>query len=214
MRLYRFVRVIVYAVFRLLFRTRMMGTDNVPPEGAYLIVASHRSLLDIPFAAFVTRRRVRFLAKRELFANVLLSKVFRTLGGIPVQRGEADSTALKACVAALADGEPVAIFAEGTRHSGPTIKELYDGAAWMALRAGVPIVPVGIAGSEAILAKGRVLPKFERVAIVIGTPIDPGGSGPSGRSAKRADVTAVTGRLHVALQQAFDEAGVLRTARR
>ena len=90
-----------------------------------------------------------------------------------VERGTADRAALRALEDALAAGEPVAVFPEGTRKSGPEIGELYAGAAYLAIKLGVPIVPVGIGGSEHILPKGKLFPRIHRVAVSVGHPIHP-----------------------------------------
>jgi len=205
--LYGVVRPVVLGLCRVLFRVRVRGLEHVPVAGAFVVAPSHRSLLDIPFAACITRRRIRFLAKRELFASRWGARLWRALGGIPVDRGSPTArAALRACEEALRAGEPVAVFPEGTRHRGPRLGPLYDGAAYLAARVGVPIVPVGIAGSEEILASGRAVPRLHRVAVVVGPPIPP----PDGEaSRKRAALGAVTQRLGVELQTCFDEARAL-----
>jgi len=201
---YRFARAVVGAICRLLFQARVRGAEHLPATGAYLLAPSHRSFLDTPFLALVTPRRIRFMAKRELFENAFGAWLFGALGGVPVERGSASSrSALKAIQAALEAGEPAAVFPEGTRRHGPVITDLFDGAAYLAVKLGLPIVPVGIGGSEAILASGKVLPKLHRVAIVVGEPIVP----PDGVSTrKRAALGAITAELQVRLQSLFDEA--------
>ncbi len=146
----------------------------MPPTGAYIIAPTHRSNLDTPFTAFVTKRRIRFMAKQEMFQHPLGAKFFTALGGVPVERGSPNArAALKATRAALETGEPVAMFPEGTRRHGREVSDLFDGTAYLAVKLGVPIVPVGIGGSEEILASGKKIPKFRRVAVVIGEPIEP-----------------------------------------
>ena len=90
-----------------------------------------------------------------------------------VERGTADRAALRVLEDALAAGSPVAVFPEGTRKSGPEIGELFAGAAFLAIKLGVPIVPVGIGGSEHILPKGKLFPRIHRVAVSVGQPIHP-----------------------------------------
>ncbi len=208
MSLYRVVRPAVIGLCRVLFRVRVRGLEHVPAAGAYVVAPTHRSLLDIPFTAFITRRRIRFMAKRELFASRLGARIWTALGGIPVDRGSPTArTALRACEEALRAGEPVAVFPEGTRHHGPRLGPLFDGAAWLAVRTGVPIVPVGIDGSEEILASGRSVPRLARVAVVVGEPV----TVPDGATTRRrADLEALTGRLAVELQACFDAARALR----
>jgi len=203
---YRFARAVVLSMFRVVFRVRVVGKDRVPATGAYIVAPSHRSILDIPFAAFITRREVRFLAKDDLFERPIGAKLFDALGAVKVERGTADRAALRALEDALVAGTPVAIFPEGTRRAGPEIEELFAGAAYLAVKLGVPIVPVGIGGSEHILPRGKVFPRIHRVAVSVGEPIVP--PAPEGR-ARRSAATALTEQLRAELQRSFDDANRL-----
>ena len=114
------------------------------------------------------------MAKEELFAHPLGAKLFTALGGIPVKRGSASArAATKAIETALRDGEPAAIFPEGTRSHGPTVAHCSTARSYLAVKLGCPIVPVAIAGSEEILASGKKLPRLHRVSMRVGTPISP-----------------------------------------
>ena len=212
MSFYRFARAVVLSVCRVVFRVQVVGIEHVPPSGAYIVAPSHRSILDIPFAAFITKRSIRFLAKDDLFTNPLVARFFVALGAVKVERGTADRGALRALEQALAEGSPVAVFPEGTRASGPDIVKLFDGAAFLAVKLGVPIVPVGIGGSEGILPKGKVLPRIRRVAVSVGPPLYPP---PVEGRARRPAATKLTEQLHAELQRRFDDAqrlaGIPRT---
>jgi 1-acyl-sn-glycerol-3-phosphate acyltransferase len=201
---YRFAHMVVLSIFKVAFRVRVRGRENVPRRGAYVVAPSHRSILDIPFTAFITRRRIRFLAKKELFTTRIGRVLFRALGAIPVDREATDRAALRASIAALEAGEPVGVFPEGTRNNGPVLGDLHDGASYLAAKLGVPIVPVGIGGSEEILATGKLLPRIKKVAVVVGPPIPP----PShdGAVARRSDVRVLTETLRGELQKCFDAA--------
>jgi 1-acyl-sn-glycerol-3-phosphate acyltransferase len=204
--LYGFVRGLVEVVVRVLWRPRILSADRLPERGPYILAPSHRSNLDTFFMAAVVRRRLRFMGKAELFRKPRLARFFSALGGFPVERGTTDRAAVRNSVAALEGGEPLVVFPEGTRRSGPLIEELHDGVAYVAARCRVPIVPVGIGGSEEILARGRKLPKLKRVALVVGEPIDPpAGDGP----VRRGAVSALTEQLRAELQKVFDEAQVV-----
>jgi 1-acyl-sn-glycerol-3-phosphate acyltransferase len=201
---YRLARSIVLSICRVLFRVRVSGLEHVPASGSYIVAPTHRSLLDIPFAAYTTKRRIRFMAKEELFEKPWLARLLTGLGGFPVSRGSADRAALRTAQEIIESGEPTALFPEGTRLHGREVGPLFDGAAYLAARTGVPILPVGIGGSEQILSSGRTLPRLKRVAVVIGPPILP----PSreGGPVKRAGVQAMTADLQVELQRLLDEA--------
>ena len=203
MTFYQFARAIVLSVCKVFFRVRVVGLENVPASGPYIVAPSHRSNLDVPFAAFVTRRTIRFLAKEELFTPGFGEKLFNALGAIAVDRGTADRGALRKIEAALKEGSVVGLFPEGTRKSGPEIADLFDGTTYLAVKLGVPIVPVGIGGSEYILAKGRKIPRIHRVAVSVGKPI----VAPEleGR-ARRAAAGRLTAELHTELQRVFEDA--------
>lgn len=160
--------------------------------------------MDIPFATYSTNRRIRFMAKQELFKKPMLAKLLTGLGGFPVDRGGADRAALRTAQACIEAGEPTAVFPEGTRVAGPMLGDLFDGAAYLSIKTGVPILPVAIGGSEQILASGHVLPKLKRVAVVIGAPIFPPAR--EGGVVKRSSVAAMTAQLQTSLQALFDEA--------
>ncbi|MBI2168285.1 MAG: 1-acyl-sn-glycerol-3-phosphate acyltransferase [Actinobacteria bacterium] len=200
---HRVIHGLVALLARVLWRIRFVGLDRVPATGPYILAPSHRSNLDSFFAALITRRRVRFMAKREIWKSRLLGRAAQGLGAFPVDRGAPDRAALRTAMECLAAGEPLVVFPEGTRRHGPAIEGLHDGAAYLSLRSKAPIVPIGIAGSEEILAKGRKLPRLHPVLLVVGEAIDPptiDGAVP------RSEVHALTGRLEVAVQKAFDEA--------
>jgi 1-acyl-sn-glycerol-3-phosphate acyltransferase len=122
-----------------------------------------------------------------------------------VNRGTADRDALRRCIEVVEGGEPLVIFPEGTRQSGPIVQPLFEGAAYVAARTGVPIVPVGIGGSEGAMPKGSKMIRPVRVHIVVGEPLLPPPPGPSGR-APRSAVHDLTERLAARLQELFDQA--------
>lgn len=206
---YRLVHVAVGGGSRVVWRVRVVGRERLPRAGGFILAPSHRSMMDIPFLALVTPRRIRFMGKAPLFRIPVLGPAFRALGGFPVQRDGTDRKAVRESAAMLRAGEVLAVYPEGTRKHGPKIQPLQPGAAYLALRSGVPVVPVGIAGSEEILrAHGRRVPRFGRAAVVVGHPIEP----PALPTAHvpRAEVEALTARIADELQAVFDEAYRLR----
>jgi 1-acyl-sn-glycerol-3-phosphate acyltransferase len=192
----------------LLYRVRIRGQEHLP-SGGYVMASSHRSMMDIPFNARLTKRKLRYMGKASLFKIPVLGWLFRALGGFEVQRDGTDRKALRESIAMLQGGEILLVYPEGTRQNGNKIEPLQPGAAYLALRAGVPVVPVGIAGSEEILrSHDTKFPRFGQVAIVIGEPIIPPALEKS--VVPRAEVDALTHELHDAIQQVFDEAYALR----
>ena len=209
---YGVVRALVAGLCKLLWRIRIVHPERVPATGACVLAPSHRSFLDTPFLSCVTRRRIRFMGKAELWKYGWSAQFLSALGGFPVDRGGPDRAALRAAEAALAGGEPLGMFPEGTRRSGPVVEDLHHGVAFVAARLGVPIVPIGIGGSERILAKGRKLPRLSRVIVIVGEPIHPPARA-SGASVRRGDVAALTEQLRAAVQRLFDEAEASALAR-
>ena len=209
---YRVTRPLVTGVCRVLWRVRVSGWENVPREGSFVLAPSHRSMMDIPFAAVVTPRRIRFMGKVSIFAVPVVGTLFRWLGGFPVARDGTDRKAVRDSVEMLRAGEVLCLYPEGTRQRGPKIQPLQRGAAYLALRAGVPIIPVGMAGVEDIMRTSKSpIPRFGRVALVVGAPIVPAPL--AGSLVPREQVGALTARLADELQRVFDDAHALRDGR-
>jgi len=213
MRFYRIVRPWVTGIPRWLWRVQLIGLEHIPTSGGYILAPSHRSMMDIPFAAIVTHRRIRFMGKSSLFGMPVLGTLFRWLGGISVERDGTDRKAVRESVAMLTAGEVLCVYPEGTRQHGPKIQPLQPGAAYFALRSGAPIIPIGIAGAEEILrTRSDPIPRFGRVTIVVGAPLRPEVR-PTG-VVPRERVDALTATLSDALQGVFDDAYDLRDRHR
>jgi cytidylate kinase len=203
--LYRLCRTAILGFARAYWRLSIDGTANLPPAGAYVVAPVHRSNIDTPLIGCITRRRLRFLGKDSLWKNRSSARFFSALGGFPVHRGTVDRDALRRCIDVVEAGEPLVLFAEGTRQSGPLVHDLFEGAAYVALRTGVPIIPVGIGGSERAMPKGSKMLWPVRIAIVVGEPIEPPAA--DVRGSRRA-VRELTAQLHKELQAMFDAAQV------
>lgn len=172
--LYRCFWVVVYIPIKILFRLRVEGSENLP-DGPFVLSAVHRSFADTPIVGVITGKRLRFMGKESLWNSRLLGTFLTVMGGFPVERGSADRTALRAAQDVLALGEPLVMFPEGTRQHGARLdRELVlDGPAFVAARAGVPIVPVGLGGTPSALPVGSKIPRPAKVVAVIGEPIQP-----------------------------------------
>jgi 1-acyl-sn-glycerol-3-phosphate acyltransferase len=199
--LYAAVRAVLVAFAKVFWRLRIDGLEHVPTEGAFVLAPVHRSNVDTPLVAGVTRRRLRYMGKDTMWKIGPIGKLFTALGAFPVHRGTVDREALRRTVEVLQSGEPVVIFPEGTRQSGPLVQPLFEGAAYVAAKVGVPIVPVGIGGSEQAMPKGSKLLRPVKVHIVVGEPIAPPEPG-----ARRRVVHEMTEQLQSRLQELFDTA--------
>jgi 1-acyl-sn-glycerol-3-phosphate acyltransferase len=207
---YRFWRTLIVGLARILFRVEVRGRERVPPSGVYIVAPSHRSVLDIPLAASITRRHLRFMAKREIFNGPFWTWVFNELGAVAVDRDGNDRAALKAVEGALREGEPIVIFPEGTRREGPVLGHLASGASYVALKAGVAVVPVGIGGTEEVVVRRHGIPWFSRVTVVVGEPI---AVAPVAGTVKRSAITELDTELRSRLQECFDEARAISARR-
>lgn len=204
--LYRIVRSMVALIIRLYWRTTFEGLENVPAKGAFVLAPVHRSFIDFALVSGVTRRRLRYMGKDSLWKWRPFGWFLSALGAYPVNRRTADREAMRRTIAVVEAGEPVVLFPEGTRRSGPVVSDLYEGAAYVASRAGVPLVPVGIGGSERALKKGKRLPRPVKVHVVVGRPLMPP-EAPEGR--RRPPLRAVhdlTMELQAEVQRLFDHA--------
>ena len=205
---YAMVRWLLLAVFTLFGRVRVIGSEKVPRHGAFVLAPVHRSNVDFALASLVTRRPMRFMGKDSIWKSKLLGRFVTMLGAFPVHRGTADRDALRACTDIVSGGSPLVMFPEGARQHGPVVRDLFDGTAYVAAKTGVPIVPVGIGGSEAMLPKGAKLPRFSRLVLVVGDPIEAPARTEGGRMPRSA-VAATTAALRITLQDLYDEAQTL-----
>ncbi|MET0903246.1 MAG: lysophospholipid acyltransferase family protein [Acidimicrobiales bacterium] len=202
---YAIVRGFILVVAKLFGRVTVIGEEKIPPTGAYVLAPVHRSNVDFALTAIVTRRPMRYMGKDSIWNSKALGRFVSMLGAFPVHRGSADRDALKACTDIVNGGSPLVMFPEGTRQSGPVVQEMFDGTAYVAAKADVPIIPMGIGGSEAMMPKGAKLLKPSKLVLVVGDPIPPPERTAAGRTPRSA-VTALSEQLHGEIQQLFDEA--------
>lgn len=173
-RLARFLRVTVGRLLLAAYRTRFVGTRNVPDSGAVL-AGNHVSYLDPALLWCGAPRPVHFVAKAELWRVGWLGWCLDRFWAIPVERGSADRAMISKATEFLGHGELVGMFPEGTRGQSDSdeLGNAHGGVAFIAMRAGVPIVPVGIAGTDKALPRGAKVPRFPRVVFSYGEPVHP-----------------------------------------
>ena len=154
-------------------RIRVHGVEHVRPDRSYVYVANHSSLIDTPALFACLPYQFKIMAKRGLFHVPFLGWHLWTSGNFPIDRGDARKTArsLKTVVDGLRAGKSLAVFPEGTRTPDGHLQEFKTGAFTSAVRAGVPVVPVTIRGTFALLPKTTLAPRPGRVDVFIGEPI-------------------------------------------
>ncbi len=157
--------------FHFQFFLRVEGREHEPAAGPFLAICNHVSAVDPPIAGVSLRSRCRYMAKHELFRNPLLARLFRSIGMYPVRRGQADRRSIRETLDALASGEVVMMFPEGTRSPDGRLMRAEPGAAFLALRAGVPVLPMAVIGTLQAMPKGSRLPRRLPVVVRIGPPI-------------------------------------------
>jgi 1-acyl-sn-glycerol-3-phosphate acyltransferase len=201
---YGIVRFVVTSFCRTWCRMTVEGRHHVPATGPYLVAPVHRSILDTPISSGITRRKLRFMGADKYWKNKAFGRLLSILGGFPVTRGSADREALSRCIKVLEAGEPLVMFPEGERKSGTVVQPLFEGPAYIAVKARVPIVPVGIGGSERAMPKGAKFIYPRKVRVVVGAAIHPPLVG-DGRNVRMA-TRELTEQLHGELQRLFDQA--------
>lgn len=149
---------------------RVEGLENVPTHGPVIVAARHVHNADVNYLAHYSPRQLQFLAKASLFEWPLIGYAIHALRAIPVQRNVADTTGLRRGLKALADGEAVCIFPEGTRHRDGVLGRPFPGAGMLALRSGAPVVPAVVDGLERLDLSQLACPDPESVAMRFGRP--------------------------------------------
>ncbi|MDQ2701101.1 MAG: 1-acyl-sn-glycerol-3-phosphate acyltransferase [Actinomycetota bacterium] len=166
---YEMVRGILTPIAIGLYRTKAFGTENVPAEGAVLLAPNHFSQMDHFFCGVFLRRKIRFMAKSQLFGPPVLTSIFTHGGVFPVRRGHQDDEAFKTVEAIFGMGGAVLVYAEGGRSRTGGLGEPRPGVGKIGLESGVPVVPVAI---HAVRSK-RPWSKFTfpKVTVQFGEPI-------------------------------------------
>lgn len=202
------MRATVGALLLLIFRVKLVGRENLPPAGGVLLCGNHISYADPVLLWCKVPRPTHFMAKSESWDNNVLGWGLDHFWAFPVRRGEADREAIGKATGFLAAGEPVAIFPEGTRNFDGTA-QAQGGAAFIAMRAGVPVLPVGVAGTDRIKPPGARMLRFPKVVISFGERIDPAAALPEGGRKERVEaLTAeIMRRIGEELERAREVAG-------
>lgn len=153
-RLLKFLARIVLAVLR---RWEVRGVDNLPAIGGMVLVANHVSYWDPVVVICAFQRKVHFMAKSELFRIPIVGYAVKVSGAFPVRRDRSDRSAIRTALRLLGEGKVVGVFPEGTRSRTGELLKPHAGAAMLALKAGVPMLPVAVSGTRGVFGKIRVL---------------------------------------------------------
>ena len=194
-RLYPVAKAVITPVFRASWNLEVEGLENVPDSGGAILCPNHTSVLDSFFVPLVLSRRMTYVGKAEYLDDWKTQYLFQAMGMIPIDRGGGDAAerALSAAQRILESGQLFGIYPEGTRSRDGRLYRGKTGPARLALRTGVPIIPIGISGAREVMPPEAKFPKLRRpVTIRFGEPID------VNRYRERADD-------HLLLRQIADE---------
>jgi len=175
---YTFVRLLVSLPTLLIYRVKAIGVENVPKQGGMILAPNHFSQMDHFFCGLYLRRKIRFMAKSQIFGPPVLTYVFKHGGVFPIRRGHRDEEAFVTAFTILEQGGMLLVYAEGGRSRSGELGEVKPGIGRMALESGVPVVPVAIQGSESVRRWKRF--RFPKVTVQYGEPLSfPTEEGPS-----------------------------------
>lgn len=161
--IYYVARFFLGVYFRIVYRVKITGKENIPKKGCAVICSNHLSAMDPIALGVLIKRPISFLAKKELFRNKILGSLFLAARIIPVDRSKTDAKAYKTAIEYLKAGRMLGIFVQGTRFEDSEVKEAKSGAVLFAIKGEANIIPVGITANYRF---------FSKVTINMGEPFD------------------------------------------
>ncbi|HUY23312.1 MAG TPA: lysophospholipid acyltransferase family protein [Acidimicrobiales bacterium] len=202
---YRFLRLLAHLINRAYWRVEVDGAAHVPATGPVILAPVHRSFMDFFAVSEVTKRKIFYMTKDEMWRTPLLGSFLDAVGAFPVHREGADRLALDRAQDVLERGDVLILFPEGTRRAGPVVQDLHEGAAFLAARTGAVIVPIGVGGTAQAMPKGSKFVRPVKVHLVVGAPLAAPERSARGR-VPRTQVHALTEQLRTDLQALYDTA--------
>ena len=164
---------IIFPIYKLLFRGILIGRENIPKKGSFILVSNHGSLLDPPLLGHAVGRNISFMAKSELFSIPLLGYIIKACGAYPVKRGIADKNTIKIACEKLSNNNCIGIFIDGTRQKDGRVNKPKQGAALLAFKNQKLLLPVAIINSHRLFRLKFFIPFFTKIVIKVGKPIKP-----------------------------------------
>jgi 1-acyl-sn-glycerol-3-phosphate acyltransferase len=211
--IYEVARIVLTPLCLLIYRARAIGAENVPKEGPVILAPNHFSNWDHFFAGVFLRRKVRFMAKSQLFTNPIITWILNHGGAFPIRRGHRDQEAFITAHAILENGGCMLIYSEGGRSRTGGLGEPRPGVGYLALEAGVPVIPVAIHGSLGVRGWRKL--RFPKVTVQYGEPISFEALQRPTREQAQATANRVfdhVREMYVALEE-HGRAGVIRALR-
>jgi len=169
--LYSISRFLSLVIFKILFRIKATGIENIPRRGGFILASNHISYLDPVAVGVVCPRKLNYMAKEELFRNPLFGRYLSCIKTFPVKRNSADLSAIKEAIRRVRRGEGLVLFPEGSRRFDSTSKEPYAGIGFLAAKLDVPVIPAFVKGTDKALPAGAKFIKLTEVSVCYGKQI-------------------------------------------
>ena len=166
-------QLIIFPIYKLIFRGNLIGRENIPQNGSFILVSNHGSLLDPPLLGHAIGRNISFMAKSELFSIPLLGFIIKSCGAYPVKRGIVDKTTIKIACDKLSNNNSIGIFIDGTRQKDGRVNKPKQGAALLSFKNQKLLLPVAIINSHRLIRLKFFVPFFTKIVIKVGKPINP-----------------------------------------
>ena len=182
-------KLFVFPIYKFVFKGHLIGRDNIPQKGSFIMVSNHGSLLDPPLLGHALGRNISFMAKAELFKIPFLGFVIKACGAYPVKRGIADKNTIKTACKKLSNDNSIGIFIDGTRQKNGRVNKPKQGAALLAFKNQKLLLPVAIVNSHRLIRCKFFIPLFTKIVIKVGKPVQPP------QSSSRDDLNSVTIQL-------------------
>ena len=164
---YYVVRAICWLLLKIFWRMEIIGIENLPESGGLIIASNHVSYLDPAVLVASLNRKIYFITKKEVFKNTFISFILKNMNAFSVDRENVDILAFKKAINILREEKVLGIFPEGTRSSNGELQELKLGAIKIAMKTGIPILPVGITGTHKIYPRGIKFPILFKHKIIV-----------------------------------------------
>ncbi len=179
-------KLFIFPIYKFLFKGQLIGRENIPQTGSFIMVSNHGSLLDPPLLGHALGRNISFMAKAELFKIPFLGFIIKACGAYPVKRGIADKNTIKTACKKLSNDNSIGIFIDGTRQKNGRVNKPKQGAALLAFKNQKLLLPVAIVNSHRLIRFKFFIPLFSKIVIKVGKPVQPP------RSSSRDDLHSVT----------------------
>ncbi len=186
-------QIFVFPIYKFLFNGSLIGKENIPKKGSFIMVSNHGSLLDPPLLGHAVGRNISFMAKAELFKIPILGFVIRACGAYPVKRGIVDKNTIKTACEKLSNNNSIGIFIDGTRQKNGRVNKPKQGAALLAFKNQKLLLPVAIVNSHKLIRFRLFIPFFTKIVIKVGEAIQPP------KSSSKEDLYFVTTQLQEAI---------------